>query len=458
MLYRKAKEQIESWLSDPKKALLVSGARQVGKTWIIRECLKNSGYDYIEINLIDDQDIRLLMEQSRTVDELIIGLSAAKNHSFKKKETIIFIDEVQELPDIVTQIKFWVDEGSYHYILSGSLLGIELRSLRSAPVGYLREIKMFPLDFEEFLIASGVVADTFDYLRSSFEKMMPISNIVHDKMMQHFSRYLIIGGMPEAVSEYIETMDISRVSRIQGDIIEQYKLDFTKYERIEKKLRLISIFEQIPSQLMKQNRRFNYSDIQKGLRFERLEDSFLWLTYAGVSIPVYNTTEPRVALKQNTKSTLLKLYASDVGLLTHQYGGTIRTKILTGDTSVNLGGIYENAVAQELNAHGFSMFFYNSHKNGELDFLIEQDMSVVPIEVKSGKDYTIHSAMSKTVTNKEYEIKRAYVLSNYNVRQEGVICYIPVYMAGFIKNEEESIILEPIDNVNDAHLLTMALG
>lgn len=195
---------------------------------------------------------------------------------------------------------------------------------------------------------------------------------------------------------------------------------------------------------MKQNRRFQYADVQKGLRFERLEDSFLWLTSAGVSIPVYNTSEPRVSLKQNTKSTLLKLYSSDVGLLTAQYGSAIRTKILSENRTINLGGIYENAVAQELNTHGFPMFFYNSHKNGELDFLIEQEMSVVPIEVKSGKDYSIHSALSKSVANEEYQIQKAYVFTNDNVSGGDTIQYMPIYMSTFLRKDETMPVLDPI--------------
>jgi predicted AAA+ superfamily ATPase len=267
---------------------------------------------------------------------------------------------------------------------------------------------------------------------------------VHKAMLKHFKRYLVVGGMPDAVQEYVNTSNISTVSDIQRNIIELYKRDFTKYESIDKKLKLVEIYNQIPAQLMKQNRRFNYSDIKKGLRFERLEDSFLWLTYAGVSIPVYNTTEPRVALKQNTKSTLLKIYSSDVGLLTCQYGNSIRAKILTDDITVNLGGVYENAIAQELNTFDISLYFYNSHKNGELDFLIEQEMSVVPIEVKSGKDYTIHSAMSKAVNNPEYQIKQGYVMSNANIDIKDKITYLPVYMISFIKQEKDIGVLEDI--------------
>lgn len=359
-------------------------------------------------------------------------------------KTILFIDEVQELKEIVTKIKFWVDEGSFRYVLSGSLLGIALRSLRSAPVGYLSEVEMFPLDFEEFLSASGVTAETLGHLRACFDTLQPVEEYIHQKMMQHFQRYLVVGGMPAAVQEYVVSGDISKVTAIQRNIIELYKLDLTKHEQEDRKLMLISVFEQVPVQLMKQNRRFLFSDVKKGLRFERMEDSFLWLSSAGVIITVYNATEPRISLSQNAKRSLLKLYASDVGLLTCQYGNALRLRILTGDTSVNLGGVYENAVAQELHAHGFPLFFYNSHKIGELDFLIEQDMSAVPIEVKSGKDYYVHSAISKVSENREYGIRRAYALANCNVSQEGQLLYMPVYFSSFIRDDLRLPSLAPV--------------
>ena len=444
MIKRKAEDKIIRWIKDSNKALLVSGARQVGKTFSIRRCLNEMKCNYLEINLIEQPELIPVLEQSLSVNDLIVNLSLATNQSLIKGETVIFIDEIQEVSDVATRVKFWVDEGSFRYILSGSLLGIELRSLRSAPVGYLEEIEMFPLDFEEFLKASGVNNDVIRYLRRCFDKGDPVGELVHNKMMQHFRRYLVVGGMPDAVREYIESGDITKVTVIQKNIIELYKLDFTKYESADKKLMIISIYDELPSQLLKQNRRFNYSDIQKGLRFERLESSFLWLVSAGVAIATYNATEPRISLNQNKKSSLLKLYCSDVGLLTSQYGNTLRTKILFGDEKVNLGGIYENAVAQELNSHGFKTYYYNSHKNGELDFIIEEDFSVVPIEVKSGKDYYVHSAISKAVDNPEYAIKKAYILNNYEVHIEDKLLYMPIYMSMFLKDDTELPILEKI--------------
>ena len=444
MLWRKAEKKITDWIHTPKGALLVNGARQVGKTYLIRSCLQKTNSHFIEINLIEQPELIPILEQTRTIDDLVINLTAVLNVSFVKGKTVLFIDEVQEVKDLVTQVKFWVEEGSYHYILSGSLLGIELRSLRSAPVGYMEELKIYPLDFEEFLTASGCKKESIQYLENCFKTCTPINEAVHNTMMTHFKRYLIVGGMPAAVQEYVNSGDINMVDKLQRGIIEMYKMDFTKYEQNPKKLMLISVFEQIPSQLLKQNKRFHYSDLQKGLRFERIEDSFLWLTAAGVALPAYNATEPRVSLNQNKKNSLVKLYSADIGLLTCQYGNAARLKILSGSGSINMGGIFENAVMQELAAHGFHVYFYNSHKNGELDFLIEKGAEVVPIEVKSGKDYYVHSAISKACANPEYNISEAYVLGDCNISKDGKITYYPVYLCDFIRDDANLPILAPL--------------
>lgn len=441
MIARKAEKRINSWIENPKRAMLVTGARQVGKTFLIRNCLINSGSDFVEINLLQNEQYIKALNQSNTIDDLKLNFSALLNRSFTDGKTILFIDEVQECKEIVTKIKFWVDDGRIKFILSGSLLGVELRDLRSAPVGYMDEIDMFPLDFEEFLFASGVTEETIAYLKQCYLKKEPVNEIVNEKMMTHFFRYLVVGGMPAAVSEYLESGNIGEVSLIQEGIIRQYKRDFTKYETQDKKLMLTSIFEQIPSQLLKQNRRFNYSDIQKKLRFERLEDSFLWLKYSGVAIATTNVTEPRVSLLQNEKRSLVKLYSSDIGLLTFQYGSSFRNGILLGDRTINLGGVYENFVAQELTAHNFPSYFYCSHNVGELDFVIEHDQSVLPIEVKSGKDYYVHSAIKNVADNVEYGVREAYVLANCNIEKDGKIVYLPIYMCSFISDEVEYPIL-----------------
>lgn len=445
MLERKAEQIIADWIRNGKNALLVSGARQVGKTYSIRKCLKELEADYLEINLIKTPKLIEALANAETVDDLKINISASTNYKFTDGKSVIFIDEVQECKEIVTKIKFWVDDGRYRFVLSGSLLGIELNDVRSVPVGYLKEIGMFPLDFEEFLRASGVLEETIDYLKDAFIKETAVSDVVNEKMMSHLYRYLVVGGMPEAVQEYVNSGDIGKVSDIQESIIRTYKRDFTKYERQDKKLMLISVFDQIPSNLLKQNKRFIYSDIKNGLKFERVESSFLWLSSAGVSIPVYNATEPRVSLNQNKKSSLLKLYSSDVGLLTKQYGDSIRYEILVKNPQINLGGIFENFVAQELNSHKFDGYFYNSHKQGELDFVIENEGKVIPIEVKSGKDYYIHSALNNAVQNREYQIEKAYVFADCNTKVDEKIRYMPIYMVSFLTQNVEMPVLKPIE-------------
>lgn len=441
MISRKAEKYINNWIDKPNRALLVAGARQVGKTFTIRKCLKNKGCNYIEINLIENIEFIHALEQATTIEELRLNISALKDVVFKDNETFLFIDEVQEYKDVITKIKFWVDDGRIKLILSGSLLGVELRDLRSAPVGYMDELDMYPLDFEEFVMASGVTLETIDYLKKCFTDREPVTDVINKKMLTHLNRYLVVGGMPAAVNSYIETGNVGEVSTIQENIIRQYRVDFTKYEKDEKKFMLTAIYDQIPSQLLKQNKRFNYSDIKKKLRFEKLENSFLWLKYAGVAIATVNVTEPRIALNQNAKSSLLKLYSSDVGLLTYQYGNSLRAKILFGDEKVNLGGVFENFVAQELHAHGYPSYFYNNHKLGELDFVIEHNGSVLPIEVKSGKDYYTHSALDKATYNEEYQVKESYVFANCNIEEKDKIIYYPIYMCAFISDEIEYPIL-----------------
>ena len=435
MIRRKAEKEIKKWIVDSQRALLVTGARQVGKTYLIRACLDELNCDYVELNLLQDESLVAALRQSVTIDDLKINLSALLNVTFSDGKTILFIDEIQEFREILTKIKFWVDDGRIKFIMSGSLLGVELKDIKSAPVGYMDEVEMFPLDFEEFLKASRVTDETISYLKKCYQERIQVSDTVNNKMMIHLKRYLVVGGMPAAVDAYITTGNINDVTEIQENIIRQYRRDFTKYESEEKKMMLTAIYDQVPAQLLKQNRRFNYSDIEKKLRFEKLENSFLWLKYAGVVIAVTNVTQPRLALKQNEKSSLLKLYASDVGLLTCQYGSALRGKILMNDEKLNIGGIYENFVAQELHAHGYETYFYNRHGIGELDFVITHDMAPVPIEVKSGKDYYVHSAIDKAVHNVEYEIKEGYVFANANIEVKDKLVYYPIYLCGFISDK-----------------------
>lgn len=436
MLVRKIEKNIIDWIENGKKALLIEGARQVGKTYIIRKCLEEKQKDYVEFNLIEQPEIVSLLNRAATVDDLITNLSLFTDKQFIKGETIIFLDEIQEYKEIVTRIKFLVDEGSFRYVLSGSLLGVELKNIKSAPVGYLTTYTMYPLDFEEFLQLYNFTPLLRNSLLKAFKDKKPVDDAVHNKMMRIFNTYLIVGGMPAAVNIFRETRNLEDVVKEHQDIVEQYKKDFTKYEQEEKKIYLTKIYDLIPSLLNDKNKRFNFADLQKGLRFERSEENFLWLSNAGVALPVYNVTEPKMPLKANEKSSLFKLFLADVGMLTTMYGKMVKIKILNEDKSINYGAIYENAVAQELRAHGYELYYYNSKKFGELDFIIEYSQNVLPIEVKSGKDYTRHSALNNVIDVKDYGISQAIVFSNYNTQVKDRITYYPIYMTMFLNDND----------------------
>lgn len=443
MLHRKIERKISDWIKNSTKALLIDGARQVGKTYIIEKTLEEEGCEYIKFNLLENQSLAELLSKSDTVDDMIANLSLFTDKPFQKGKTFLFFDEIQEFKELTTKIKFWVSEGSFRYIFSGSLLGVELKNIKSAPVGYLTTYTMYPLDFEEFLQVYNFSEDLRTSLRRSFTERTPVNDAVHQRMMQIFNMYLNVGGMPAAVEKFRETRDLESVISEHTDIVVQYKKDFTHYETEERKPYLTQIYDLIPAELNSSNKRFNFADIKKGLRYSRSEDNFIWLSSAGVALPVYNVTAPAIPLLLNEKSSLFKLFLSDIGLLTTLYGKATKMQLLTDNQDINNGALYENVVAQELKAHGFKLYYYNSKKYGELDFIIEYNGKILPIEVKSGKSYQRHSALTNIMELSNYSIDEAFVLSNYNVEVKGNIVYYPIYMLMFI--EAEDIKLPKID-------------
>ena len=435
MLKRKIEKDIMRWIEGSDKALLIYGVRQAGKTFIVRECLKAAGCDYIEFNLIRQPEIVDILDGATGIDDLILKLSLYSDQKIVPGKTFFFFDEIQKYKEIVTKIKFLVDDKRFRYILSGSLLGVEIVNLKSAPVGYLQTLNMYPLDFEEFLQIFNVGQPVLDKLRNAFTAKTPVDEVIHGKIMEMFNLYLIIGGMPAAVEKYRTTGSIDDVMDEHRAIIEQYKLDFTQYEEENRKLIITHIYELIPAELNEKNKRFMIADIRKGLRYDRIEDSFTWLWKAGVALGVFNTTEPTVPLMLNEKSTLFKLFLSDVGLLTTIYGKACKLKIVSKEKDINKGAVYENVVAQELHAHGYPLYYYNSKKRGELDFVVEHSGRVLPIEVKSGKDYEKHSALDNVMATQEYGIREAYVFTNDNVKTDGKLTYFPIYMVMFLQDD-----------------------
>lgn len=431
MLKRKIDHYIKDYYDTTRNALLVTGARQIGKTYSIREFGK-SFKSFVEINFVDNPQAAEAFKGAKGSADILLRLSVLTTVPLIKGETLIFFDEVQKCPDIVTAIKFLVDDGSYRYILSGSLLGVELKDLRSEPVGYMGVKDMYPLDFEEFISCVGINDKIIDSLRSAWENRMLVDAFLHSKIMELFRLYLVVGGMPAAVSKYIESNNLQAVMAVQQDIIRLYKRDIAQYDP-NNKLYIEEIFNLIPPELDAKNKRFILKRLNENAKFERYQNSFLWLKNAGVALPVYNVEEPKMPLLLARSRNLFKLFQNDIGLLAAQYAEGVQLRIIKGEKDINFGSIYENAVAQELTAHGIVPYYYNNKKRGELDFVIELGGKVLPIEVKSGKDYEIHRALSNIMDCKEYELPEAVVFCNDNLRVEGKLVYAPIYMVMFLE-------------------------
>lgn len=444
-MFRKDSITIKEWLENSNKALLVTGARQIGKTWLIRDEIDKSGLKRFEINFIDQPDMVNYLNAEMSAEDFLVKLKMIMPEEYKIHETVVFFDEIQKCPEIVTKIKFLVDEGSFRYAMSGSLLGVELKGISSAPVGYLSIIRMYPMDFEEFMVANGISKTTLDMLKDKFETCQPVDDFIHQKLLALFFVYLIVGGMPDAVKKYIETKDIREVDKIQRDIVELYKEDFSQYEHKDKKLKLKSIYEIVPSELNKQNKKFVFTMLDKELKFDRYENSFLWLKDAGVVIPVYNAASPVIPLLASKTSNVFRLFSSDIGLLTSAYPAETKIELISQNGEVNNGAHFENAVAQQLLANGLEPYFCKKKNVGELDFLIEMGGRVVPIEVKSGKNYKSHKALDNFMDVSEYHLERAYVFSTSNVEKEENIIYLPIYMSYLLKEPKIEQLIVNLD-------------
>lgn len=435
MLFRSALSEIDSFYKNNRQALLVSGARQVGKTYLIREWGRSTFKNFIELNFLENRDAKKAFRGVRSAKEILMRLSAFVDLPAPGSDTLIFLDEIQEAPDAITAIKFLVDDGSYRYILSGSLLGVDLKDIRSVPVGYMGTLNMYPLTFYEFMVANGINERILSYIKECYEKEVPVDDVIHKKLLELYDLYLIVGGMPEAVSAYINTNNLREVELVQKQIINLYKMDISKYDKANK-LYIEDVFDLIPSELNSKNKRFILKNVNENLKFSRYENSFIWLRDAGVAIPVFISDEPRMPLVLSKKKNLFKLFLSDVGLLASMYSSGIQKRILEGDVEINSGAIWENAAAEELNASGFKLYYFNSKKLGKVDFLIEKDGRVLPIEVKSGRDAEFHKALDNIMAVDEFAIEKSVVVSKENIKREGKILYIPVYMLGLMKNKE----------------------
>ena len=437
MLYRKIQSYIENHLrSGSNKILVIDGARQIGKTYIIKYTAEKLFKNYIEINMLEDSLKDRYFSNVRTVDDFYLQVSMIAGEKMENKDnTIIFIDEIQAYPHLLTLLKFLKRDDKFTYIASGSLLGVALAETESIPMGSIEVKRMYPLDFEEFLLSQGFNNYAIDAIRKKFEARESLDEATHSKVMDLFKKYLLVGGLPDAINSYTRDKNIVSVRNIQTEIHNYYGMDASKYDN-DKKLKIRRIYDMIPSNLENKKKRVVIQNIEniRGKRSSDYEDEFDYLINAGIALDVKAISTPTFPLIENSGKNLLKLYLNDVGLLTNILYRTNIRAVLDDVKSINLGSVYESVVASELIAHGHKLFYYDNRSKGEVDYLIDDydSLSAVPIEVKSGKDYTVHSALNAFVQNEDYHIKKAFVVSNErNVTQNGKITYIPIYYIMF---------------------------
>lgn len=444
MLYRKIGSYIEEHLkSDSDKILLLEGARQIGKSYIIREVSKRVYDNFVELNFVEDDDGKKLFKDIHSTEDFYITLSMVAGDKLDKYEnTLVFLDEIQQYPQYLTMLKFFRQDKRYRFIASGSLLGLTLHSTTSIPIGSIIRKEMFQLDFEEFLIANSFGNDAITFIKNKFKNKESLPESQHNRLMDLFKRYLIVGGMPDAVNIYLETHNIVKVRELQNNIIKMYADDASKYESNNgKNLMIKRIYDMIPSQMENKKKRIVVKDIRNraGDRFDKYYEEFEYLISSGITLDVHAISNPRFPLAESAHKNLLKLYLNDIGMLTSQLYDKNIKPILDDIKSINLGSVYESVVAQELKSHGNKLFYYDNRSKGEVDFILDDynNLSILPIEVKSGRDYSIHSALNNMISTNEYNVKHAFVLSNERVvKQKDNILYLPIYYVMFINNQD----------------------
>ena len=444
MLYRKISTDIEAHLrSGNDKIMVVEGARQIGKSYIIREVGNRLYKNFVEVNFVKDDETDGLFRNIHGLDEFYMTLSMVAGGKLgNKSDTLIFLDEIQHYPQYLTMLKFLREEAKFTYIASGSMLGIALRSTASIPVGSIICKQMFQLDFEEWLMAEGWGKDALDYVRDCYKRQVSLTEAQHENLLSEFKKYLLVGGLPDAINTYMATHNIVRVREVQESIRNMYKEDAAKYEKeSSKKLLVRRIYDMIVSQMENKKKRIVAKDIRdkKGDRFEWYAEEFEYLISSGIALDVHAISNPKYPLSESVHKNLLKLYLNDVGMLTGRLYEYNIAPVMKDERSINLGSVYESVVAQELKAHGHNLFYYDNAKKGEVDYLVNNAtrMTVLPIEVKSGKDYTSHKALDKFLANKEYNIPSAIVLDNEReVYTKDNVTYMPIYYIMCIEQSE----------------------
>ncbi len=432
MIKRKIINDLIAWKQNHKReALLIKGARQVGKTTIVREFASKNYKYFVEINFEQDPIAKDAFVGSRDARTIISRLSAMGYGAFVPNETLVFFDEIQSCPNARTAIKFLVEDNSYDFIESGSLLGINYGEVSSYPVGFESQLEMYPLDFEEWLWANGVSEQTINDMRIAYDTKSNVDPVMHDQFMKHYRNFLVVGGMPKVVATYLDNADFNEVVRQQRVLVDSYRLDIAKYAGGQK-TKAKRFFDAIPSQLSKAHKRYILSDLEKSGNMQKYGDAAQWLNDAGVAYFCYNTHSLELPFEQYENLNLFKVYMLDTGLLCSMWSGNIQWQVMQGEIDINEGALTENFIANELVKRGHRLHYYDHKSRNELDFLLAEDNQLTILEVKSGNSYKHHTALDNAILDQPKRISRAIVLSRFTSEKENFIEYLPLYMIMFL--------------------------
>ena len=434
MLKRKATDYIENWIKTKnKKCLLVQGPRQVGKTYLVEHFAANHHEDFIEINFKEMPSAREIFTGDLTVDKMVMAIKFRfPEKKLLPKKTLIFLDEIQECEEAITSLKFWAIDNRFDVIASGSLLGIDYKRASSYPVGYVDYLKLYGLDFEEFLWAMGISSEMVSFLKDSLSSKAIIPGAINSQMLSYYRQYIAIGGMPEVVQKYVDTKDFREVDKIQKNLLMGYQYDIAHYASAEEKVKAEKCYLSLSKQLLdKENHKFQYKEVEKGGRAQKYYSSIEWLIRADIIHLCRRVTDIKFDLDDYAKDDFFRAYTTDLSLLMAMKDFSIKQHIVENTlTGSSKGGIYECAISDALYKKGYKLYFYkNGTTKRELDFIIQNDGKVVPIEVKSSNN----RANSLSLLMKGNKISSGYkfIYGNIGISEEGIIT-LPLYMVAFI--------------------------
>ena len=432
MLQRKVIQQLEYWKGQEKKlALLLNGTRQTGKTTSVRLFAKKNYQHFVEVNFLKHPGAKSAFEDVLDTRTITLNLSAMGFGPFVEGNTLVFFDEIQECPKARTSIKFLVEEAKYDYVESGSLLGINYKEVLSYPVGFEEEIRLFPLDFEEFLWAKGIPIDVIDLLRECCQELKPVPQPIHEQISKQWREYLVVGGMPDVVQTFVEQDDFAQVVRKQRSIMTTYHADISNYAGRDRQV-MGRIFDAIPSELGKQDKRFVLSHMEKGATRRKYEDPTQWLVDAGLAYYSFYTRAFELPLEVTENRSLYKLYLVDTGLLCSSALRNMQLEVMNGAIDINEGMLAENMIACTLAAKGIPLHYYDRKSRQELDFIYPEGDKINIIEVKSGTEYRRHASLDAARKAYADNVGRSIVFSRYNIEQKDGVIYLPMYMSMFM--------------------------